>query len=633
MRVFLSTEECLSQAWISPPILIVSLALIKIQFFTSSLLGTLSSLQNSANTSCLESNNFFNESLSFVELLQTAVEAVVKDWMVYTLRLVKLLVSISIAIAASLISFALEIYLGTITCLSFALVQGTIEFAAQLLRLVSSALEEAVNAVLADFNKAMGVISTAINAVVLGVDALNSIFGSKNLPDTGTFLKTVLKVNLTISSLKNVAIPTLYIDKIGNFSEEIPNFDIVLSNVSSLLTRPLHRLAINVEQLPVPTWNEASSKKNILVSSRDTLLPLCTKLEDVFTKARALAVSGSRIASILLAVALLILTAATFFIVYYKCKKKTNFYRCLAAEDDPCHVGNKIMQFESGLMRIFALKLSKNIQWWLNYSLSDNMLNCLVIAVMGYISVGFQWSVLRAVSREVSRGRGLLNSPEMQEIMQGQFSTFLDVLQTSVNGLVLSLNSALFASCKNTSSELLLNMQTFQETTNSTLSSVFNNTPFAAPIRTIVYCTVGRKIEAVEDGLTWVTQNLNIPSPQILLGLKSILGSSNSSKWAGNPSLMALNMIANIGESYDKAEKQIRSGIRAELIICSIFMGIWILFAAIGGCIVYFRQRGKKVVVEKEISWPKRHDFSGPRDFLSLDRLPRTASSSYSEAI
>lgn len=622
-RTFLSKWELVSQAWLAPSVLAIMLSIIKLGLFVSSLEHSLLGLRNSAETLCENTNDYWNNLTNIPNRIEMAVKATVAVFMSYIVVLLKQLLALIISVLISVISFIVEIYLGTLTCLCTALVKGAVECVAEVLRLLTEALQLAVNSVLKEFNSAMGKFSDIINSALLGVNAVKSLFGSSGQNPSSSLLTAVQNVNLTISSLKNVSIPTSYIDKIEAFADEIPSFESVLSNVTSLLTLPLHVLELEIKNALVnfSLISKNNTSKSI-IASKDAYLPFCHALDVVYADALNVTSTAQKVVIVVLAITAFLLAVISVALEYSRASKRATLFRNLALEREPIYIGNKIEEYKLGFWNKLFTRLLPYQKWIVAFAFSRNLLNCLLIAGIGYLSVGLQYAILMTAKKELKQLKGIFSGYTSAPAFH-----FVDDVQNSIDGLVDELNNALFFSVKKASLDLLSNMLTFQTETNKTLSSVFEGTPFAAPIRVIVYCTLGRKIEEVEDGLKWIITNLAIPTPQLRSEIKTLIEPGDLTTDSGAIQKRLSQLSAHLYDNYNRTEKRFLKALTVELIVCSAFVGIWLLYAAVGA-ILLWNKRQHSDVVQQEISWPKRFDILNmPSHYPYLDRLP---SSKYS---
>lgn len=622
-RLFLSKWETVSKAWISPTILYFILGILKIRLFTVSIVTTLVTIQHSAQNMCEHTNKLYDETAQTSRYLEALFLSAIEVFMNYVFALVKMLISLLISISIALITFAIEIYLGTITCLSTAFIHGTLECLTNVLHILADTIQKAVNGVLKEFNLAMSGLSKVINLILLGFGAVESLFGSPNSSNGGAYQATVLKVNLTVSSLKNITLPTTYIDDIKSFADKIPNFEDVLSNVTSLVTLPLHRLAHDLEQKQLMFEPLLNNFRNSTVSSqRNFQLVSCEDIDRSFTTA----VKNTKYALTTTIIVVSIATAAFAIflsaLAFYRSQKKMTLFEILSSESVPENVGNQIQLFNLGIWSKFINHLSPHTKWFLSYSFFQSQ--CLVIGFLGFFTVWVQCLFLQIVKKELQIVGE--NTSNFGNVLQIQATQLVEKVQSSVNGLIEALNNILFSSIKDTSTSILSKISGFQSEINDTISLIFNGTPFAYTVRSVVYCTIGRKVDGVESGLSWIVKQLNIPVPQVLKVLQIANNLLNNTGNPRNESILHTSLSQSITEYYETTERAYYKSLKDELIISSVLVGIWLIYSLIGGMIAWRRKRAHaELEFGHEISWPKRLVGSNKTQYPCIDPLPHSS--------
>lgn len=574
---------------------------------------------------CGTINKLYNETASSSDYFEDLFLNTVEVLMNFAFALVKTSVSVLISVAIALITFAVNIYLGTITCLSTALIHGTLDCLAEILQVLSDTIQKAVNGILKEFNVAMGGLSKAINLVVLVFDSFKSLLGSSNPPITGTYETTVSKVNLTVSSLKNITLPTSYIDEIKSFANSIPDFEDVLSNLSSLITLPLHHLAqeLNQTQLKFEPLTRSTQKNGSFISYNIEYVN-CGDINRKFMAAMRITEATLTTVIIMLSIATAALAILLSTLAYFNCLRKMELLEKLSSDDDPVSIGNHIQAFDFGIWSRIVVHVDPYTKWFLCFSFFQS--HCLEIGCLGFLTVWLQYLLLQVVRRELQVSLG--EFPSNGDFLTNQATQFVANVQRSINSLIDTLNSDLFSSIKETSSGILAKLTEFQSESNQSISSVFNGTPFAAPLRTIVYCTVGRKVDDVETGLSWIIHQLNIPVPQVLEALQKTQALANTANITRNASTPQSSLFQSINECYQKTERIYYQNLEVEIIIFSVLVGIWIFYSLIGG-IEAWRRRIVQTTPEYEIeiSWPKRIENSYQKQYPGLDSLPHSSSS------
>lgn len=133
---------------------------------------------------------------------------------------------------------------------------------------------------------------------------------------------------------------------------------------------------------------------------------------------------------------------------------------------------------------------------------------------MGIISVALQFALVNHVQSHLNNHMESFigNSSDSSNSV----TNYVRSMNDYINDTQTDMNNELFGNIKETSLSINSTIVNFMDDLNDTLTSIFGKTPLSGAVDTIVYCTIGRKLEKVESGLTWMNRNLNIDLP--LLG-------------------------------------------------------------------------------------------------------------------
>lgn len=628
-RSFLSEWEAVSKAWLSPTILFLILSVFKIRFFAMSVVSSLRTIQLSAQRMCETANDLYYETVESSNYLKALFASAVEVFMDFVFELVKKFATILISTAIALITFTIQIYLGTITCLSTALIHGTLNCLADTLGILNDAVQKVVNSFLKEFNLAMNGLSRAINLVSLGFDAFKSLFGSPDSANTGIYENTVSKVNLTISSLKSITLPTAYIDDIKVFADNIPNFEIMLSNVSATITLPLKYLAQKVNQTPLKFKSLANmTHYDSSYICDDAQYVNCRNVNRIFMT--AIRNINSALTTIIIVLLTAIIALAILFcsLAYFRQLRRMKLLETLALDVDPVSIGNRIQSFDLGIWARVTDKIDSHIKWFFCFTFFQS--HCLGIGCLGFVTSWIQYLILQVVKKEFEIVLCTISGDEIHLSIQA--IQLVTGVQSSIDSLMDTLNDVLFSSVRDGTSDILSKLTEFQTETNHTISSIFNGTPFATPIRSIIYCTIGRRINDVEKGLSWILRQLRIPVPQILEVIQVAHALLNRTDVYRNQSLFRNPLYESINDQYKLAENALYQNLKDELLISSVLVGTWIIYSLIGGFVAWRRKAARtKAEFKHEISWPKRLAGSNRSQYPCLDSLPHSSSSSIYE--
>ena len=158
--------------------------------------------------------------------------------------------------------------------------------------------------------------------------------------------------------------------------------------------------------------------------------------------------------------------------------------------------------------------MNEKMIWMFSYLFSKAARIVFFFGLMGIISVALQFALVNHVQSHLNNHMESFigNSSDSSNSV----TNYVRSMNDYINDTQTDMNNELFGNIKETSLSINSTIVNFMDDLNDTLTSIFGKTPLSGAVDTIVYCTIGRKLEKVESGLTWMNRNLNIDLP--LLG-------------------------------------------------------------------------------------------------------------------
>lgn len=633
MRCYLNILEYLLQAWLDQNVIFMVLATLKVYFFSSALVVMISAIKDSSLPLCLQLENLANDLEQAPAHMSRITKLVIETLAANFLTLIKKMIYLVAMVAKSIISLLVELYLGTLTCLITALIKGTLELVSDILQDITQFIQKAINAVLKDFNAALSGLSAVVNTITSAVNAVESLFSSS---DKSRVSNNISKVNLTVASLTSISIPTTWIGDIENLSNEVPDFEEVLGNVSSLLTSPITHFSEAFANKSFNfTLNDSflNGKPTDLLLERtiaDTLLSpdqlelysnnaksVCDEIDIVLAKTISAVKKFTGYIILGLIIFTVVYALITWIFAYLKIRKRHRLYVTLTEVEDPTQVGNTICRFEHGFISLLTSRWSPESQWLYTYVSTPNLTRCLILGLIGWMIVLLQFITIQQAMKLLKSiaADGIVFPTKKGELVD-DFAHYLDDAQLSLDKTVDEVNDALFSSIHNTSSLMLDGIGFFQSTVNGTINTVFGSSFLANPLRTIIYCTIGRKVESIEDGLQWIQKNTIFESPTLDKVYMEAMFEQSTTDVSG----MLLTIAEQILESVEKMIKSQRKALWKEFFIATAFVAIWFLYLLLGLMILANRKvqiitGTTNRVSTQAISWPSQLCEEAQREY------------------
>lgn len=574
MRRYLNAEERLSQVWLNHHLLMMAILVVKVFLFSKTLAAALAANQKTANSLCTKLNRVLSQVLEVPQQVATISQIILESALETSEQMIKKMLSLCITIAKAMVEFALEIYLGTIGCLCTAFVKGCLDLLTDALEAVTEFVQSVINAVIEAFDSALSGLSTIINGIIKVVDEVKTFFEGT---DTSGVLKAVEKVNMTVASLTSITIPTTYIEELSNLTNNIPDFEDVLSDLALIITEPLTSFSYNIGNSSMTTNLTLPDMQS---TSYNVLNDTCTNIDHSFEEAIRSTLTMTNFILIGLGGATVILLVLIFWLEHRKWNRHEALLRLLSMERLVITIGNTLHDYDHRILTKFTKNAGSSWQLFATYISTPTLTKCLSIGIAGIIAVGLQYCILSSMDKKMKNIlKVAVNLTAASYLAQNETTTFLNDTQFQLTSLLKEINEELFSSIESTTLEMYLGVVAASSTINNTINSIFGSTPFALPLETIIYCTIGRKLDDIEYGLHWILNNTEVKFP--------VLPRAQLQAYSNQAVIKIANLTSNVsGEVYDGIRVLVlmyKEVLKIELITSCAFLGLWVVAACIGG--------------------------------------------------
>lgn len=564
-RNYLNLPEILTQVYLNKYAILLILILIKLILLETSILDNLD-LVLLDNSIC--DNDEIQPVLNtihymIVDSLQTLEAAGIVS-IILTLKVIK-----------QLALFFIELFFGTYICLINAALKGSTEAALDASEGVIRAVNATVVSATNDIESALKGLSLIINDLVTGFSAIKNIFtGSK--PDPTQYQN---KINITLGNLKNkIMIPNEVLTKLDNFKNSSLYGLSQLGNGTQTIVSTPFELAIKKLNTMKLNYNFSTGAPSP-INFRDECLKDMSKLKDVQT---ALAKLVERISKWLFIGLVLAMVGSILYVSYIQWRHWRRMDKFINETGI-----DKVVQFRNQyniynnfliytIVKRMGIDLNEKAIWMASYTFSEISRNVFFFGMMGVVSVAAQYILLNSVQSSMSNHIKSFDTISNSTYMSAP-TIYLRDMNTYIDDTQNKLNQELFSGIKEVSVTLNSTIVEFLDKLNETLSDIFGNTPLGGPINTVVYCTIGRKLEKIEKGLTWMNDNLNINIPSISREIED--GLSHITFLQPQSILTKANKIIDL----------YRKSILLELYISLGLLGVWLFQIFVGGVTLAIR--------------------------------------------
>ncbi|KAK4547978.1 hypothetical protein LTR36_010698 [Oleoguttula mirabilis] len=629
---YLGLRARLSQTWINRWTILLLLVLIRTLFAIASLDDNLGQARKQALSACTSVENVGSAMASMPYYMSQGVNELSAAGIEKAINGLMQMLILSITGIEEIVVFIINLLTSTYVCLITLAVGGSLQVAISIAEDVGSFLNSTVKDVGKDLGGAATDFQSAMNGFLADLDKVASVLSGKKL--------TPPTINLTgeITKLDGLQLPTDYDADLQKLNSSIPTFAQVnnftnnaiklpFEEVKKLLNESLPKYTMNRSLFPVPDKQQLS-----FCSDNDGISDFFDDLVNI-----------ERLAKKIFLVVLIILAVLAMIPMAYRELRRWRFMKerakLIKSDCDPMdavYLVSRPYTSSAGLKLASPFKSSRRralVRWSVAYATTVPALFVLSLAIAGLLGCLCQYILLRAIEKDV---------PALENQVVGFADKVINQLNnasqqwaTGTNGIIndtnTKINDDVFGWVNTTTGAVNNTLNVFVDGMIDVLNVTFGGTILYTPILDVLNCLVILKIEGIEKGLTWISDNAHIdfpllPNDTFSLGtLQKVSGSEAD----------ILNTGTNGGAATDIADavyhvtNMIAKAIRQEAIISTCVLLIWVFIALIGigrACFLIFKGGDSGTYVNTRATDrgpPPAEDRRELDEFFASGGLPR----------
>lgn len=250
------------------------------------------------------------------------------------------------------------------------------------------------------------------------------------------------------------------------------------------------------------------------------------------------------------------------------------------------------------------------VGWYVALVTHPTLLLLLAIAALGMIAAGLQLAVVNAIvhHHQDSHTAGPWDMFDMHDMwteanasMYNDSAKFANASNTLILRSQDELNGHLFSWANTSTATMNHTLNNITDVLSDIMNTTFSHTPLMGPMQNFLYCIIGKKIEGIEDALTWIHNHSHVEfptvSPSVLtIGHGGQAGSSQNGTHAtsapmgssGSGSGSSSHQTSGFSRLLEKIVSAYRKGLHMDLLVNGILLAIWalIILVALGWAIV-----------------------------------------------
>jgi hypothetical protein len=582
---YLSLRSRLSQIWLNRWTILLLLVLLRVVLLIADLNDNIGDAKSRALSACTKVEDVGSAMASMPHYLSLGVNELASSGIEKAVSAMVTMLNLVLDGVEGIIIFFINFLTATYTCLLTALIHGSLD-------MVASVTEDATKA----FNKIIDKASGEISDIASGLSSnLNDLVEDIEDSIIGNILPDIPKVDFSkpIDELKDFNIDAGdFVQDVRKLNNKIPDFEEVQRLTKEAVAFPFKfiRQALNSSygdyKFDRDTFPLASKRQLTFCSENDTINSFFGDLYDLVRKAR---IAFIVVLSILAVAAM----APMAWMEIMRWRRQKKHSRLIAENQyDPMDVvyiasrpntsswGIKIASHFSGKRQVL-------VRWCVAYATSPPALFVLSLAIAGFFSCLCQFILLKAVKATVPALAEQVG--EFADNVVSSLKSVSDDWANEANGVIGGLNNDInndvLGYVTNATDAVNDTLTTFVDTMNDGLEFVFNGTILIDPIKTVLHCVIGIKIESVQKGLTWVHDHAQVRLPEFSgdtfsLGAQdSVSGDSDLNTFLASPSSGSTDEVTG---AVEKVTNWLYNNLIQDALISTGILLIYVIVVLIG---------------------------------------------------
>ncbi|WEW60810.1 plasma membrane fusion protein prm1 [Emydomyces testavorans] len=596
---YLGFKSRLSQIWINKWTILLLLVLVRVLIAIAGLNDNMASAKREALSACTGVESMGSAMASMPHYMSKGVNELTASGVEKAVNGLMSMLLLTVTGVEEMVVFYINVLTQTYLCLITLAVSGSLHVALKVVEDAADFLNKTLGEVAQGIEKGVNGFENKFNDFLKGINAITSAFGGKKDPpkiDIGGDLDKLKQVRLPSSldeGLKKIndSIPTF--KEVNNFTNTAIRFP--FEEVKKLINQSLVDYKFDRSVFPVPQKEKLS-----FCGDNDGINSFFNKLKSITLTAQKIFVAVLIAGAIAACVPMGILEIRR----WRHMRERASLVQ--KNDHDPMDVvyivsrpytssaGLKVASwFKAGRRRVL-------VRWIIAYATSTPALFLLSLGIAGLFSCACQAILLQAVKKEVPA-------------LTNEVSQFADKVVFSLNNASAQwaistnrviddtnkdINQKVFGWVNTSTSSINNTLNIFVDKTSDVLNQTFGGTILYDPIKDVLHCLIGLKIQGIQKALTWVHDHAhidfpNMPNDTFSLGAIESIAHDNKSdpeSFLANPGDKTADAITHVVVRVTNA---IESSIRTEALISSFLILLWfiiLLLAIIRALTLAFRR-------------------------------------------
>jgi hypothetical protein len=254
------------------------------------------------------------------------------------------------------------------------------------------------------------------------------------------------------------------------------------------------------------------------------------------------------------------------------------------------------------------------LQWFFHYVFHPPALACFLLGFFGLLSVQIQLMAIGPLEAKFNQQAATsftdlsnLIVTSVNASMFNQSSLYANDINSQVDTIQSTINDGLFGWVNGTTTALNNTLNEFYNDVQNVVATVFNGTVLESPAQDFVRCLLGSKVDAFEEALTFLNQNLQVNMPRVnesilVLSPEEVNEATQPIAQAaiGNGQGNNEGVIGRVIASYAKS-------LEKERVMFAVFMILWLVVVLMAIAILLWHSYIRHWIYEhRKHTWEKK---------------------------
>ncbi|RMZ79933.1 hypothetical protein DV738_g3024, partial [Chaetothyriales sp. CBS 135597] len=600
---YLGLRARLSQVPINRWTVLLLLVLARTLISISGMKNDLSSARREALSACSDVESMGSVMASLPHYMSQGVNELTAKGVEKAVDGLMSVTTMSVTAAEEIAVFVWNMMTSTYLCLITYGVHSALDGVSTVLNSSQTAVDDLTTSVTGEISDALGTFGDTYNDLVSAVNSI-SAFGKTidipTLPDLTAQQEALTSFKLPANLSKpfvdlNQTIPDFA--GVKNLTDQVIRFP--FEEVKDLITNFSGTYSFNRDIFPVPARVQLS-----FCSDDDGINDFFDHLDDLLDLGRKIFIA----VLVCLALAVMIPMGWREIQRYRKMQSRTSLFK--SAGHDPMDVTYLVSRPYTSSAGLWlsrtpiyqAANATRNqtlIRWAVAYSTSDAALFVLTLALAGLFSCLCQVILLRAVQTQIPAlsGQVGLFADKVVDSLNNASNSWQQGVNAAMTQESDAINAQLFGWVNSSAQTINNTLNIFVNETSTLLNDTFGGTPLFTPIMEVLNCLVLLKVQGIQAGLTWISENAHVEFPSLpndtfTVGALASLSSNASAgdSFLSDPGDKTSDKITEVVARFTRA---LEKTIRTEALISTVVFCVW-LAVVFGGFTYALIQMNKR---------------------------------------